>query len=137
MAWPRGRARSRISGRALPEGILLSRLFLLGFVALSLAGCLDTRKEKIYVRRVPPTKEELDGKNVDALAATFVADLAPQPVPAAAVATFRLDDAIACGRATIKAMKEASRTLALDDDTTKTIREVGGFVLPRLVNEAK
>jgi len=60
MAWPRGRARSRISGRALPEGILLSRLFLLGFVALSLAGCLDTRKEKIYVRRVPPTKEELD-----------------------------------------------------------------------------
>ncbi len=39
---------------------MFRRLFLLSFVAVSLAGCLDTRKEKIYVRRVPPTKEELD-----------------------------------------------------------------------------
>jgi hypothetical protein len=28
--------------------------------ATSLTGCLETHKEKIYVRRVPPTKEELD-----------------------------------------------------------------------------
>jgi len=39
---------------------LLRRLFLLSFLAIALAGCLETRKEKIYVRRVPPTKEELD-----------------------------------------------------------------------------
>ena len=39
---------------------MFRRLFLVCFVAFSLAGCLDTRKEKIYVRRVPPTKEELD-----------------------------------------------------------------------------
>lgn len=39
---------------------MFRRLFLLVFVATSVAGCLDTRQEKIYVRRVPPTKEELD-----------------------------------------------------------------------------
>src|SRR5207302_2375932 len=30
------------------------------FVATTLPGCLATHKEKIYTRRVPPTKEELD-----------------------------------------------------------------------------
>lgn len=39
---------------------MVRRTILAAFVLVSLAGCLETRQEKIYVRRVPPTKEELD-----------------------------------------------------------------------------
>jgi hypothetical protein len=39
---------------------LLRRFLVVAFVATSLQGCLDTHAEKIYVRRVPPTREELE-----------------------------------------------------------------------------
>lgn len=39
---------------------MLRRLLIATFVTASLQGCLATHSEKIYVRRVPPTKEELD-----------------------------------------------------------------------------
>jgi hypothetical protein len=35
------------------------RLFLALFVTASFSGCLETHNEKIYVRRVPPTQEEI------------------------------------------------------------------------------
>jgi hypothetical protein len=38
---------------------LLRRLLIALTVTASLSGCLETRNEKIYVRRVPPTREEL------------------------------------------------------------------------------
>lgn len=75
---------------------------------------------------------ELGDKSVDAIAEAFVRECAPVAVPPAAVGAFRIDDAIRAGRATIKAMKEALRTLALDEDTAKEIRTAGGFVVPRL-----
>ncbi|MEZ0230261.1 MAG: hypothetical protein ACAI25_16685, partial [Planctomycetota bacterium] len=79
---------------------------------------------------------ELGDKNVDALAEAFVRALDPKPIPANLVASFRIDDAILAGRASIKAMKEALRTLALDEETAKEIRDSGGFALPRLIVEA-
>jgi hypothetical protein len=39
---------------------LLRRFLVIAFVATSLQGCLDTHAEKIYVRRVRPTREELE-----------------------------------------------------------------------------
>ncbi len=39
---------------------MFRRFLVVAFVATSLQGCLDTRNEKFYVRRVPPTREELE-----------------------------------------------------------------------------
>jgi hypothetical protein len=73
---------------------------------------------------------ELDQKNVDALAQSFVAGLglaAPEKT-----LPFTLDQALAAARGTLKAMKDAVSTLALDAETTAVIRKGGNFYVPQL-----
>jgi len=54
------RARSKISVRASRRSNLFHRFLFVTFLATLLPGCLAVHNEKIYTRRVPPTKEELD-----------------------------------------------------------------------------
>ncbi|HZU95396.1 MAG TPA: FecR domain-containing protein [Planctomycetota bacterium] len=68
-------------------------------------------------------------------AQSFVTGLSLQTVPAATVSQFKLDDALAAGRGTLKAMKDLSATLPPDGEAATAIKEATGFVVPRLITK--
>jgi ferric-dicitrate binding protein FerR (iron transport regulator) len=68
-------------------------------------------------------------------AQSFVTALSLQAVPAATVNQFKLDDALAAGRGTLKAMKDLCATLPPDGEAATAIKEARGFVVPRLITK--
>jgi hypothetical protein len=74
---------------------------------------------------------DLGDKTVDAIATSYVNSLGLTP-PAEKRFGFTLDEAIAAARGSIKAMKDAISTLALDAETAGTIRKDGTFYVPML-----